>query len=204
MRGRGPAPPPGPDPFADGLPPLDGDRVRLRAPRPADAADVLAVFGDAGHLRYWSHGPLADLDAARAYVDGIGAGWRERRLFQWAVTEPPDDRLVGTVTLVDWDREHRRAEVGFILHPAYAGRGLATDAVRTALRFAVGAMDLHRVEADVDPENAASLRLLERLGFRREGVLRERWFTFGTWKDSVVLGLLAADLAGGADAGGAG
>ena len=203
MRGRGPAPPPGPDPFADGLPTLDGDRVRLRAPRASDAADVLAVFGDAGHLRYWSHGPLADLDAARAYVEGIGAGWRERRLFQWAVTAG-DDRLVGTVTFVDWDREHRRAEVGFIVHPAHVGRGLATDAVRTALRFAFGRMDLWRVEADVDPENAGSLRLLERLGFRREGVLRDRWFTFGTWKDTVLLGLLAADFEGGAARGGAG
>ena len=195
VRGRGPDPPAaGPDPFADGLPTLDGARVRLRAPRAADAADVLAVFGDAGHLRYWSHGPLADLGAARAYVDGVGAGWRERRLFQWAVTEPPADRLVGTVTLVEWDREHRRAEVGFIVHPAHAGRGLATDAVRTALRFGVAEMGLHRVEADVDPDNAASLRLLERLGFRREGLLRDRWFTFGTWKDTVLLGLLAADL----------
>ena len=204
MRGRGPAPPPGPDPFVGGLPTLDGARVRLRAPRAGDAADVLAVFGDAGHLRYWSHGPLADLDAARAYVDGIGAGWRERRLFQWAVTEPPADRLLGTVTLVGWDREHRRAEVGFIVHPAQAGRGLATDAVRTALRFAFGPMGLHRVEADVDPDNAASLRVLERLGFRREGLLRERWFTFGRWKDTVLLGLLAADLADGRGGGGAG
>ena len=193
MRGRGPDPPVGPDPFADGLPTLVGERVRLREPRAADAADVLAVFGDAGHLRYWSHGPLADLAAARAYVDGIGAGWRERRLFQWAVTEA-DDRLVGTVTLVDWDREHRRAEVGFIVHPAHTGRGLARDAVRTALRFAFGAMGLWRVEADVDPDNAGSLRLLEGLGFRREGVLRDRWFTFGTWKDTVLLGLLASEF----------
>lgn len=202
MRGRGPAPPDdASDPFADGLPTLSGERVSLRAPRPEDAADVLAVFGDAGHLRYWSHGPLADLAAARTYVEGIESGWRDRSLFQWAVTEPPDDRLVGTVTLVDWDREHRRAEIGFILHPAHTGRGLARDAVRTALRFAVGEMGLWRVEADVDPDNAGSLRLLEGLGFRREGVLRERWFTFGTWKDTVLLGLLASEFEGGAAVG---
>ena len=194
MRGRAPAPPLDPDPFADGLPALDGERVRLRAVRPDDGADLLEVFGDAGHLRYWSHGPLADPAAARTYIDGIGAGWRDRALFQWAVTEPSSDRLAGTVTLCDWDREHRRAEVGFILHPAHTGRGLARDAVRTALRFAFGAMGLWRVEADVDPDNAGSLRLLERLGFRREGVLRDRWFTFGTWKDTVLLGLLASEF----------
>ena len=181
---------PPPDPFADGLPTLDGARVRLRAVRPADDPDLLAVFGDADHLRYWSHGPLADLDAARQYREQIAAGTAERAFFQWAVTEPPDDRLVGTVTLASWDRANRRAEVGFIVRPDRAGRGLASDAVRTALRFARDGLGLHRVEADVDPDNAGSIRLLERLGFRHEGRLRERWFTFGSWKDTAMYGLL--------------
>ena len=193
MRGRAPAPTRDPDPFADGLPALDGARVRLRAVRPDDEADLLAVFGDADHLRYWSHGPLADAAAARRYREGMEAGLADRTLFQWVVTEG-DDRLAGTVTLCDWDRDHRRAEIGFILHPARAGRGLATDAVRTVLRFGFGEMGLWRVEADVDPDNAASLRLLERLGFQHEGTLRQRWFTFGTWKDTLILGLLAADF----------
>ena len=74
------------------------------------------------------------------------------------------------------------------------GRGLASEAVRASLAFAFGPMDLHRVEADVDPDNEDSLRLLERIGFKREGLLRERWFTFGTWKDTVLLGLLAGDV----------
>ena len=196
MRGRAPEPPLGPDPFTSGLPPLDGDRVRLRAVRPDDEPDLLAVFGDADHLRYWSHGPLADAAAARRYREGIETGLADRTLFQWVITTPPGDQLVGTVTLCDWDREHRRAEVGFILHPAHAGRGLGTDAVRTALRFGFCEMDLWRVEADVDPDNGASLRLLERLGFQHEGRLRQRWFTFGTWKDTLLLGLLAADFEG--------
>ncbi len=196
MRGRGLEPPIDPDPFTDGLPTLDGARVRLRPPREDDLADLLAVFADEETLRYWSHGPLQDLAAARTYFEGIDTGLRDRSLFQWAVTEPDEDRLIGTVTLVDWDRSHRRAEIGFILHPSRWRRGLASDAVRAALRFAFEAMDLHRVEADVDPENEASLRLLQRLGFREEGRLRERWFTFGSWKDSVMLGLLAADFGG--------
>ena len=185
-----------PDPFAGGLPTLrsaDGGVV-LRAPREGDLDAILAVFGDAEHLAYWAHGPLADRAAAETYLAGIRDGCRDRTLFQWAVTEPGHDRLVGTVTLVGWDRPNRRCEIGFILHPDHTGRGLATRAVRTALAFAFGGMGLHRVEADADPDNAASLGLLERLGFQREGHFRERWFTFGSWKDSVMLGLLAADF----------
>ncbi|WP_420454901.1 GNAT family N-acetyltransferase [Rubrivirga sp.] len=183
------------DPFAHGLPILKGNRVRLRPVRPADDADLLAVYGDAGHLRFWSHGPLADLDAASRYRQEIEAATRDRAYFKWAIIEAEADRLVGTVTLDDWDRGNRRAEVGFIVRPEAAGRGLATDAVRTALRFAVDAMGVHRVEADVDPDNAASIRLLTGLGFAFEGRLRDRWFTFfGEWKDTAMYGLLAPDL----------
>ena len=184
-----------PDPFADGLPTLAADRLRLRPLRDADLPALVAIFGDADHLRYWSHGPLADLDAAREYLGGITAGWRERAFFQWGIDVAATRQLVGTVTLADWDRGNRRAEIGFILRPGVEGRGYATEAVRAALAFAFGPMGVHRVEADVDPDNAASLRLLDRIGFRREGLLRDRWFTFfGEWKDSLLLGLLADEL----------
>lgn len=182
-----------PDPFVGGLPALDASRVRLRMPRADDAPDVLRVFGDAEAMRYWSHEPLADLDAARRYVAGIHDDWHARTLFQWAITQPPDDALVGTVTLYEWDRRHRRVEVGFMLRRDLHGQGLAAEAVRAVLTFAFDAMAVHRVEADTDPDNAASRALLTRLGFREEGHARERWFTFGTWKDSVLHGLLATD-----------
>ena len=182
------------DLFTEGLPTLDAERLRLRHPQSSDAEAVLNLFGDADVLRYWSHGPLADLDAAYAYLDSIESGWRGRKLFQWAIAERESDQLIGTVTLASWDRDHRRAEIGFILHPRHQGLGLASEAVRTVLAFGFGPMHLHRVEADVDPENEGSLRLLERIGFKREGLLRQRWFTFGTWKDTVLLGLLAEDL----------
>ncbi|MGB3544830.1 GNAT family N-acetyltransferase, partial [Rubrivirga sp.] len=194
MHGRGPAPEHTHDPFADGLPALEGDRVRLRQADPRDVPDLLDLFGDADTLAYWSHGPLADHGAAETYYQGMQTGLRDRSLFQWAVTEPADDRLIGTVTLVGWDKQNRRCELGFILHPNAQGRGLASDAVRTALRFAFSEMGLARVEADVDPDNAASSRLLARLGFVLEGVMRRRWFTFGTWKDSYFYGLLESDF----------
>ncbi len=195
MRGRGPSPDPGPDPFADGLPTLVGRAATLRQPRASDAPALFSIFGDAETLRYWSHGPLADLAAAQSYYDGIVQGLADRTLFQWAITADGDDHLVGTVTLVDWDRANRRCEIGFILNPSAWGRGLATDAVRTVIRWAREHMEIHRVEADVEPPNVASLKLLERLGFEREGYFRQRWWTRGRWTDSVMLGLLTDQLA---------
>lgn len=182
------------DLFASGLPTLDSARLRLRHPRESDIPALLRVFGSAEDLQYWSHGPLSDEGAAREYLASIESFWSKRELFQWAIADRDTDEMMGTATLNRWDQDNRHADVGFILARAFWGRGLAQEAVRRLLTFGFEEMDLHRVEADVDPENLASLALLETLGFQREGHFRERWFTFGSWKDSVMLGLLAGEL----------
>lgn len=196
-----------PDPFRDGRPVLDGvagggpSRVRLRAPRQpgedggADLDALFSIFSDAQTLRYWSHEPFATREQGAEYLAGIDAGRADGSLFQWAIADAATDVLLGTLTLYAWDRTHRRAEIGFILGRVHWGQGLAAEALRAALAFAFGPMDLHRVEADVDPDNTASLALLARLGFREEGHLAERWFTFGAWHDTVLLGLLDRDYA---------
>ncbi|MEM1057251.1 MAG: GNAT family N-acetyltransferase [Bacteroidota bacterium] len=182
------------DPFASGLPTLDAERLRLRRPTEADLPAFLQVFGSREDLQFWSHGPLADEAAAREYLDSIQEGVRDRTLFQWAIADAETDRMMGTCTLTSWDKDNRHAGIGFILAREFWGRGLATEAVRRVLRFGFEEMDLHRVEADVHPGNAASLALLEKVGFQREGYFRERWFTFEVWEDSVILGLLRSDF----------
>lgn len=177
------------------MPVLRGDRVVLRHPVAEDAPQVLEIFGDADAMRYWSHEPFTEIGAAAAYVDRIHAGFAERRLIQWAVTLASDDVLIGTVTLVGFDWRSRRCELGYMLSPREWGRGLASEAVHRVLQFAFDELDLHRVEADVDPRNAASARLLERLGFVREGLLRDRWYTYGEFSDSALYGLLRGELA---------
>ena len=109
------------------------------------------------------------------------------------IAQVEGDRVVGTCTLFRIDARHRRAEVGFALARATWGRGLASEALATALRFAFETLDLHRIEADADPRNERSLGLLERHGFRREGYLRERYHVSGEVQDSVVLGLLRSE-----------
>lgn len=183
-----------PDPFEDALPTLETERLRLRHPRPNDVDALLAVFGDERTMRYWGGEPITDLDDARAYLASIDTGFARRRLFQWAITVATDDRLIGTVTLYQWDRANRRAEIGFILAPEHWGRGIASEAVGTVLAFGFDAMELHRVEADVDPENDRSRRLVERFGFRDEGLLRDRWRLRGRWADSVIYGLLRGEF----------
>lgn len=186
---------PAPAPFGDALPALDTERLCLRHPRPADIDAVFTIFGDIKAMRYWSHEPLEDLAAAQKYLIDIDKGFAERSLFQWAITERAADELIGTVTLTAWDRTNRHAEVGFMLSPSHWGKGYAGEAVRAVLGFGFERMNLHRIEAELDPRNGGSERLLQRLGFRREGLLRQRWYLYDEWCDSLLYGLLRPDWA---------
>ena len=101
--------------------------------------------------------------------------------------------LIGTCTLFDISRSSRRAEVGFLLGSSAWGRGYMTEALTAFLSYGFGDLDLNRIEADTDPRNLAAIRTLEKLGFVREGLLRERWITDGQKSDSVLLGLLRSE-----------
>ena len=188
-----PAPP---DPLAGlvEMPTLDTERLRLRMVREEDAEALFDVFGDADVTRYWSHPPLRDLDAARALVAEIHGLWRARTLLQWGIATRTDDRVVGTATLAEWNRAHRRAEIGFALGRAHWKRGYVAEALPAVCGFGFERMGLHRIEADTDPRNEGSIRALERLGFRREGHLRQRYFQHGEHQDALVYGLLAGEL----------
>ena len=183
------------------LPTLAAPRLRLRHLTAADVPALFAIFSDPAVTRYWSSPPLPDEAAAAALLARIHAGFHERRLFQWGVELRAGGPVIGTCTLYQLDERNRRAEVGYALASPYWGQGLMHEAQQALLAFAfapraAGGLDLHRLEADIDPRNAASRRSLEKLGFRREGYLRERWLVAGEVCDSEIFGLLRAEWRG--------
>lgn len=187
------------------LPTLLGRRVTLRRVGEGDLDALLEIFGDPRVSRFMGIPRLKDRDGARALLRDIDLHARRQTLLQWGVCrtgagEPeelatPDraERLIGTCTLADVDWRNRRAELGFALGPAHWGRGYMGEALVLLLDHAVGTLRLHRIEADVDPRNGPSLHLVEKLGFRREGYLRERYHQEGEWQDSIFLALLAGE-----------
>jgi [ribosomal protein S5]-alanine N-acetyltransferase len=180
-------------PSADRLPSLHTPRLTLRWLSEADLPALFEIFADPEVARYWSRPPLPDRAAARALLHEIHGYFAERTLFQWGIARAEDDGVVGTCTLASLDPMHRRAELGFALGRAHWGRGYVAEALPALLDFAFGELALHRLEADVDPRNAASIRALERLGFQREGYLRERYLLGGEAQDAVFYGLLRTE-----------
>lgn len=112
---------------------------------------------------------------------------------KWGIALRTDDSIVGTVTLFHLDLEQGRAEIGYALARSQWGKGYMHEALQRLLEYAFEALQLRRIEADVDPRNAGSIKTLERLGFQREGFLRERWYVDGEIQDAFFYGLLRRD-----------
>ena len=175
----------------DCLPVLEGRRILLRWLTERDLDALFAIFSHDEVMRFWSEPAFADRTRARRLLDRIHDGFRRKTLFQWGVVlKDGEDVPIGTCTLSRLDAANRRAEIGFVLNRPFWGEGYMSEALRVLLDFAFGPLNLHRIEADVDPRNGPSLRLLRRLGFRSEGHLRERWLVNGEAQDSLFLGLL--------------
>lgn len=174
----------------DALPTLMSERLALRCLEPGDAQALFQIFSDREVMQYWSSAPWTDQAEGVELVKNVRRCFAERSLFQWGVVRLSDDSLIGTCTLSRVDPQNRRAEIGFALRRDLWGRGYMSEATRAMLQFAFQKLELHRVEADVDPRNNASIRLLERLGFQREGYLRERWLVGKEINDTVFYGLL--------------
>jgi RimJ/RimL family protein N-acetyltransferase len=136
---------------------------------------------------------MKDLSEARALLDRIRDSVHTKALFEWGIALGMEGRVIGTCTLFRLDEQNRRAELGYALAREHWGQGLMSEALTALLEYAFSALDLHRIEADVDPRNEPSVRILERLGFQREGLFRERWLVGGETQDSLMLGLLRRD-----------
>lgn len=173
------------------LPTLEAARVRLRGLRESDTDAFFGLRSDPETMRYWSHLPYTERAQAQRYLAENAAP--DDTALLWGIATPDTDTLIGTFTLFGIDRRSDRAEIGYLLGRPHWGQGLATEAATLAIDHAFGAMGLRRLEADIDPRNTASQRLLERLGFVREGILRERWRVGDEISDTAFYGMLARE-----------
>jgi len=112
---------------------------------------------------------------------------------RWGITLKGDDELIGSAGFYKWNKRTAQVETGYDLDPEYWGQGIMTEAMTAITRYAFRVMKVNRIEALISTRNKASLRLLRRLGFRKEGTLREHDFYNGRYTDDVLLSLLKRD-----------
>ncbi|HZX26315.1 MAG TPA: GNAT family protein [Telluria sp.] len=164
------------------------ERLRLRFLTPADAPAQFVLFSDPQVMRYGASPPWTDMRQAHRQIEQTLEDYASGKAARLAVELRGE--LIGNVSLYDLDAQNRRCDLGYFLSPAHQGRGYMSEALRAAFGLAFDGWDLNRIEADVDPRNAASIQLLERLGFQREGYMPERWIVNGEICDTAFYGLL--------------
>ena len=168
--------------------------------REIEDADALAFHEYMQLEDYWRHIPMdpptQESTAARVRRWSLARSHEPRKDFYLAVTEKPPGKVVGEALLFVRSVEWRQGEIGWGLSADRAGRGLGTEIGAAMLRLAFGALHLHRVYAQCRVENFASRRIMEKLGMREEGVLRENVFARGSWWSSVQCSILATEYVG--------
>ena len=182
-------------PWPERFPDLTTPRLAMRETRDADVDVEYAMRTDLVVMRYWSSPPIQEIGEARDTVERAKGYFASRVGIRWIVTLRDDDRMMGSVALFSFHEQNRLAEVGYALAREHWGKGYMHEALVAAIDYAFGPLGLRRLEADTHPSNAASVKTLERLGFTREGFLRERWQVGDEISDSLVWGLLAREWA---------
>jgi RimJ/RimL family protein N-acetyltransferase len=173
--------------------PIETERLTIRALLPGDGDDIHAIYADPEVSRYLYTEPM-DLEASRRYVaergdpvakdgDGVNLAGQLRET----------GRVVATLFVHLASTTHSQGEVGYVVSPVYAGRGLATEGAREMLAIGFDRWNLHRMIGRLDARNVASAAVLRNLGMREEALFRENEWVKGEWTDERVFAILAEE-----------
>lgn len=176
------------------FPELSTERLLLRRTRLTDAPDVLIFRRDPYVQRF--NGPVFKNEVeAQELIQELDDEYSYKRGICWGVTLKDENKVIGLFGFHYWNKYHRRAEVGYDLNRAFWGQGIASETLRAMLNFGFEQMNLNHIYADTIADNFESVRLLEKLGFHRDGTRRSfSWEDDGTFHDSALYSLLQSEF----------
>jgi [ribosomal protein S5]-alanine N-acetyltransferase len=177
-------------PHFDPFPTIVTSRLLLREVTLADAAQLFYLRSDPAVLKYLDKEPEKSVDETIALINQVKKNKEDGDGILWGITLKDSDIIVGTICYWRMQKEHFRAEIGYALHPAQQGKGIMDEAIKAVLQYGFESIQLHSVEANVNPANEASRKLLERNGFIKEAYFRENYYYNGQFLDSVIYSLI--------------
>ncbi len=176
------------------FPILHTDRLILRQVNKNDANEVFALRSDKKVMQFIDRPLAVSIDDALQLIQKIDDAMIADDGITWAITLKSEVPLIGTIGYWRMEKEHYRAEIGYLLHPSLQGKGIMQEAITAVLDYGFKVMKLHSVVANVNPDNAASIKLLERNNFTREGYFKESYFHNGKFLDSAIYSLLTTEI----------
>lgn len=174
------------------IPPvLKSERLTMKSLSHSDAEALVSYRSDPEVARYQSFSPETVEEARRFIAENTAFFNQEDCWFQMGIYL--DEELIGDIGIHFIGPENSQCEIGYTLSRSAQGKGYAAEAVSAVLCFLFAQLGKHRVTAGLDPRNVSSIKLLERLGFRREGHFIKSYLNKGIWEDDMLYGLLAEE-----------
>ncbi len=168
------------------VPAIHTERLILRRITNDDAESVFNIRSDERTMRFLDRKRMESHDEALQLIKRMEDSFLEKSGIAWGITTGGNNILIGTIGYWRMEKEHYRAEIGYLLHPDHWRKGIMTEAMKAVVDFGFGKMNLHSIEANVNPENEPSIKLLERAGFKKEAHFKENYFYDGKFLDSAI------------------
>jgi ribosomal-protein-alanine N-acetyltransferase len=144
-------------------------------------------------MRYINTKLHQSTEESAAFIEKLNNVHSKNEGITWGISLKGESKIIGTILIMNIDTTNHRAEVGYLLSPAYWRKGIVNEALRTVLNYGFNTLQLHSIEANVNPENNASIGLLEKNNFIKEAYFKENFFYEGVFLDSAVYSLLRAN-----------
>jgi [ribosomal protein S5]-alanine N-acetyltransferase len=182
------------EPNFNPFPVLETPRLHLRQVVAEDIPEIFAMRSNKELMRYIDR-PLAETEEdARVLFNRIDTALKNNEGINWGITTKDDNRLAGTIAFWRLDKENYRGEIGYMLQSHLQGKGIMKEAITAILQYGFFTMNLHSVEANINPANKASVALVEKMGFVQEAYFRENYYYDGKFLDSLIYSLLVSDF----------
>jgi ribosomal-protein-alanine N-acetyltransferase len=176
------------------FPELQTERCILRKATENDRHDLFALYSQEDVVRYMPFTPFVSVDDAIDEMTWYHKIFQEQSGLRWMIEDCETRKVIGTCGFLNYEQEHHRAEIGYDLSPVFWGKGIMTEVVNRIIQFGFLNMKLNKIEARVEPKNEASLQLMNKLGFYKEGVLRQHEFEKGRYVDLAVFSKLKSEF----------
>lgn len=175
------------------FPVLETERFRLREIELSDAANMFNYFSRDEVTEFYDLDTFTSVQQAIELVESLKYRYQSKRQIRWGITLINDNEIIGSCGLHAIEPEHYKAEIGYELHPDFWGKGVMTEVINRIVEYGFKEMNLNRIEALYNPLNTASQKVLEKNGFKFEGILRNRFFGKGRFLDAAVSSILKGD-----------
>jgi len=178
----------------DIFPVLETNRLLLRRIEKDDAYDLFTYLSDEEVMKHYGTKPFQTVEEAVRAISRYDSLFNEKRGMRWGITLKGDNKVIGSCVFYNMVTEHYRADIGFVLSRDFWGQGIAQEALKAVIKYGLENLNINRIEAVIEPANIPSQKLVERVGFLREGLLRSYEYFDGKFDDLYMYSLLKSDF----------